>query len=166
LQSPDVRGGAFATGLSQRQVRAWSRYAPMATKFRNAAKGAMRHTGRMQRSIIRSDRRRGQQSWRDGEVGLALPLMAEKGTSVIPVLNQYKRIGCSPGRHSDTQTMATGSDDDSRDNVHDRCLCIAVWWSEHVPRYQSRDLSSAALAAASKAWSGPAPVPPRIAGGR
>ena len=71
---------------------------------------------------------------RDGEVGLALPLTAEKGTSVIPVLSQYKRIGCSPGKHPDTRTMATGSDDDSRDSVHDRCLRIAVWRSERVPR--------------------------------
>ena len=54
------------------------------------------------------------------------PLTAAKGTLVIPVPNQYKCIGCSPGRHSDTRRMATGSDDDSRDNVHDRCSCIAV----------------------------------------
>ena len=63
---------------------------------------------------------------RDGEVGLALPLTAEKGTSVIPVLSQYKRIGCSPDKHPDTRTMATGSDDDSRDSVPDRYLCIAA----------------------------------------
>jgi hypothetical protein len=49
-----------------------------------------------------------------------------KGASVILVLNQYSCIGCSPGKHPDTRTMATGSDDDSRDSVHDRCLCIAV----------------------------------------
>ena len=46
--------------------------------------------------------------------------------SVILVLNQYKCIGCSPGKHPDTRTMAIGSDDDSLDNVRDRCLCIAV----------------------------------------
>ena len=57
---------------------------------------------------------------RDREVGAA------KGTAVIPVLNQYKSIGCSPGKHPDTRTTATGSDDDSRDSVHDRCLCIAA----------------------------------------
>ena len=78
----------------------------------------MATSGLMQRSIIWSDRRRGQQSWSDGEVGLALPLTAEKGMSVILVLNQYKCIGCSPGKHPDTRTMATGSDDDSRDSVH------------------------------------------------
>jgi len=57
---------------------------------------------------------------------LALPLTAAKGTSVILVLNQYKCIGCSPGKHPDTRPMATGSDDDSRDSVHDSYLCIAV----------------------------------------
>jgi hypothetical protein len=57
---------------------------------------------------------------------LALPLTTAEGPSVIPGLNQYKYIGCSPGKHPDTRTMATGSDDDSRDSVHDRCLCIAV----------------------------------------
>src|SRR5262249_9935790 len=56
----------------------------------------------------------------------ASPLTAAKGTSVILVLNQYKCIGCSPGKHPYTRTMAPGSDDDSRDSVHDRCLCIAV----------------------------------------
>jgi hypothetical protein len=91
-------------------------------------------SGLMQRSIIRSDRGRGQQFWSDGEVGLTLPLTAEKSTSVILVLNQYKRIECSPGKLPDTRTMATGSGDDSRDSVHDRCLCIAVWRSERVPR--------------------------------
>ena len=57
---------------------------------------------------------------RDREVGAA------KGTAVIPVLNQYKSIGCSPGKHPDTRTTATGSDDDSRDSVHGRRLCIAA----------------------------------------
>jgi hypothetical protein len=71
----------------------------------------------MQSIIIRSDRRRGQQN---GEVGAA------NDTAVIPVLNQYKSFGCSPGKHSDTRTTATGSDDDSRDSVYDRCLCTAV----------------------------------------
>ena len=80
-------------------------------------------SGIMQRSIIRSER---SQSWSDGETGLALPPTAEKDTSVILVLNQYKSIGCSPGRHPDTRTMATGSNGDSRDSVHDRRLCIAA----------------------------------------
>jgi hypothetical protein len=56
----------------------------------------------------------------------ASPLTAAKGTSVILVLNQYKCIGCSPGKPPDTRTMAPGADDDSLDSVHDRCLCIAV----------------------------------------
>jgi hypothetical protein len=43
---------------------------------------------------------------------------------IIPVPAQYKCIGCSPGKHLDTRAMATGSDDDSRDSVHARCLCI------------------------------------------
>jgi hypothetical protein len=47
-------------------------------------------------------------------------------SGVILVLNQYICIGCSLGKHPDTATMATGSDDDSRDSVPDRCLCIAV----------------------------------------
>ena len=55
--------------------------------------------------------------------------------AVIPVLNQYKSIGCSPGKHPDTRTRATGSDDDSRDIVHDRCLCIAALLSVRVPKY-------------------------------
>jgi hypothetical protein len=54
-----------------------------------------------------------------------LPVTAE-GASVILVLNQYICIGCSPGRHPDIRTLATDSDDDSRDSVHDRYLCIAV----------------------------------------
>ena len=49
-----------------------------------------------------------------------------KGTSVILALNQYRCIGCNPGKSPDTRMMATGSDDDSRDSVHDKCLCIAV----------------------------------------
>src|SRR5262245_36228204 len=56
----------------------------------------------------------------------ASPLTAAKGTSVVPVLNQYRRIGCSPDKHPDTGTMAPASDDDSRDSVHGRCLCISV----------------------------------------
>jgi hypothetical protein len=47
-------------------------------------------------------------------------------TSVILVLNQCRCIGCSPGKHPDTRTMATGSGDDSRDSVHGRYLCIVV----------------------------------------
>ena len=45
---------------------------------------------------------------------------------VTLVLNQYKRIVCSLGKHPDTRTMVTVLDDDSRDNVHGRCLSIAV----------------------------------------
>src|SRR6201993_2195493 len=56
----------------------------------------------------------------------AAPLTAAKGTSVILALNQYNCIGCSPGKHPDTGTMAPGSDDDSRESVHGRCLCISV----------------------------------------
>jgi hypothetical protein len=51
-------------------------------------------------------------------------LTAAKGTSVILVLNQYNCIGCSPGKHPDTRTMAIGSDDDSLDSVRDRCLTL------------------------------------------
>ena len=57
---------------------------------------------------------------------LTFPAMHAKGTSVILVLNQYNGIGCSLGKHPDTPTMTTGSDDDNRDSVPDRCLCIAV----------------------------------------
>ena len=81
----------------------------------------------------------GEQSWNDGEVGPALPITTEKGAPVILVLNQYKHIGCSPDKHPDTRTMATGSDDDNRDSVHDKYCCIAVLWSERVLRYHSRD---------------------------
>jgi len=35
-------------------------------------------------------------------------------------------LGCSLGKRPDTPTMTTGSDDDSRDSVRDRCLCIAA----------------------------------------
>src|SRR5262245_38938195 len=63
--------------------------------------------------------------WRSVLSALAL-LLAAKGTSVILVLNQYKCIGCSPRKRSDTRTMAIGSDDDSLDSVHDRCSCISV----------------------------------------
>jgi hypothetical protein len=45
------------------------------------------------------------------------PRRAAKSTSIILVLNQYKCIGCSPGKHPDNRTMATGSDDDSRDEA-------------------------------------------------
>ena len=44
------------------------------------------HIRTMQRSITRQI----VDAVRDGEVGLALPLTAEKGLSVILVLNQYK----------------------------------------------------------------------------
>src|SRR5262245_5441485 len=63
--------------------------------------------------------------WRLLPSALAL-LLTAKGTSVILVLNQYKCIGCSPRKHSDTRTMAIGSDDDSVDSVHDRGSCISV----------------------------------------
>ena len=46
-------------------------------------------------------------------------LIRQQAAWVILVLNQYKRIGCSPGKHPDTRTMATVSDEDSRDIVHD-----------------------------------------------
>ena len=46
--------------------------------------------------------------------------------AVILVLNQYKRSVCSPGKHPDTRTKVTVLDDGSPDNVHGRCLCIAV----------------------------------------
>ena len=53
-------------------------------------------------------------------------LIRQQAARVILVLNQYKRIVCSPGKHPDTRTMVTVLDDDSRDNVHGRCLCIAA----------------------------------------
>src|SRR5437899_3053567 len=56
----------------------------------------------------------------------AAALTAAKGTSVILALNPYNCIGCSPGKHPDTGTMAPGSDDDSRESVHGRCLCISA----------------------------------------
>ena len=64
----------------------------------------------------------------DGWRGRALAFAADaaKGTSVILALNQYKCIGCSPGKYPDIRTMVTGSHDDSRDSVHDRRLGIAV----------------------------------------
>ena len=49
-----------------------------------------------------------------------LTLTAGQGTSVILVLNQYKCIGCSPGKHPDTRRMAAASGTGSRDIVHDR----------------------------------------------
>jgi hypothetical protein len=74
-------------------------------------------------SIISSARvQQSPEGWR----GAGVAADGGKGTPVILVLNQYICIGCSPGKHPDTQTMATGSDGDSRDNVHDRYLCIAV----------------------------------------
>jgi hypothetical protein len=60
---------------------------------------------------------------------------AAKGTTVIPVLSPYKSIGCSPDKHPDTRTTAAGSDDGSRDSVHDRCLCIAAWRSVRARTY-------------------------------
>ena len=58
-----------------------------------------------------------------------LPILISRiatANRVILVLDQYKRIVCSLGKHPDTRTMVTVLDDDSRDNVHGRCLCIAV----------------------------------------
>ena len=54
-------------------------------------------------------------------------------------VNQYKCIGCSPGKHPDTRTMESGSDDDSRGSAHGRCLCIAVWPSEPPRRHERQD---------------------------
>src|SRR5262245_9187227 len=76
--------------------------------------------------------------WRLVPSALALP-RATKGTSVILVLNQYKCIGCSPRKHSDTRTMAIGSDDDSLDSVHDKCSCISVELSEQLRKCEGRD---------------------------
>jgi hypothetical protein len=73
------------------------------------------------------------------EIGAGVAETAAKGTSVILVLNQYKCIGCSPGKHPDTRTMATGSDEDSRDSVYDRSSCIAAWPSEQRRSYERRD---------------------------
>src|SRR5262249_24932966 len=81
----------------------------------NAANSKLHFVGAGQQSL---------EGWRGR--ALASPLTAAKGTSVLLVLNQYKCIGCSPGKHPDTRTMARGSDDDSRDSVHDRRLCTAV----------------------------------------
>ena len=58
---------------------------------------------------------------------------------VILVLNQYKCIGCSPGKHPGTRTMVIGLGDDSRDSAHDRCSCIVVWPSERPRRYERQD---------------------------
>ena len=52
--------------------------------------------------------------------------LTQQAAWVILVLNQYKRIVCSLGRHPDIRTMVTVLDDDSLDNVHGRCLCTAV----------------------------------------
>jgi hypothetical protein len=45
---------------------------------------------------------------------------------VILVLDQYKCIVCSLGKHRDSRTRATDSDDDSRGSVYDKCLRIAA----------------------------------------
>src|SRR5262245_13625029 len=66
-------------------------------------------------------------------------LAAAKGTPIIPVLDQCKRIGCSPGKHPDTGTMAPGSDGDSRDSVHGRRSCISVWRSERPRKRERQD---------------------------
>jgi hypothetical protein len=44
----------------------------------------------------------------------------QSAAKVILVLNQYKCIGCSPGKHPGTRTMVIGLGDDSRDSAHDR----------------------------------------------
>jgi len=62
--------------------------------------------------------------WPDVRIGSLADMCST--LSVIQVLNQYKCIGCSLGKHPDTRTMATGADDDSLDSVRDRYLCIFV----------------------------------------
>src|SRR5690242_18587968 len=62
-----------------------------------------------------------------------------EGTSIILVLSQYKRIGCSPDKRPDTRTTATASDGGSRDSVRDRYSCIAVERSERPQQYERRD---------------------------
>ena len=74
-----------------------------------------------------------------GWPSLAIGRTAAKGTSIIPVPYQCKCIGCSPGKHPDTGTMAPGSDDDSRDSVHGSRLCISVWRSERPRRHERQD---------------------------
>src|SRR5260370_34223126 len=53
-------------------------------------------------------------------------LTAAKGAPVILVLNQYKCIGCSPGKRPDTGRMVFASRTGSRDIAHDRYLGIDV----------------------------------------
>jgi len=53
---------------------------------------------------------------------------------IILALNQYSGNWCSPGRSRDIRTTATGSNDDSRDSGHDRCLGIAFWPLERPPK--------------------------------
>jgi hypothetical protein len=90
------------------------------------------NTDRMRRSEISVDGIAAAPARERDDRGRQLPssqgrrVIRDQGTAVIPVLSQYKSIGCSPGKHPDTRTTATGSDDDSRDIVHDRCLCIAA----------------------------------------
>jgi len=69
----------------------------------------------MQRSIIRSDRRTRQQDGRGSK---------RHGGHPGPKPVQEYRV--QSRKHPDTRMTATGSDDDSRDSVHDRCLCIAA----------------------------------------
>src|SRR5262245_30974087 len=63
----------------------------------------------------------------------------EAASSVIPVLYQYKCIGCSPGRYPDTQRMGSASWTGSRDTVHGRYLYISVWRSEPRQTIARRD---------------------------
>jgi hypothetical protein len=70
---------------------------------------------------------------------MAIGRTAAKGTSIIPVPYQCTCIGCSPGKHPDTGTMAPGSDDDSRDSVHGRRSRISVWQSERPRRHERQD---------------------------
>jgi len=49
-----------------------------------------------------------------------------EGGTVILVPSQNMCIGRSPGKRSDTRTMAAASDGDSRDIVHGKYSCMAV----------------------------------------
>ena len=57
------------------------------------------------------------------------PPWAERN-AVILVPNQYKCIGCSPGKYPGTRRMATGADDDSRDSVP-RDVTLLQNWAAH-----------------------------------
>jgi hypothetical protein len=135
----DVRFGSKAT--LRRRVRHVGFYSESGLCDRSGTIRLGAPTSRlMQRRIIRPEfvapvRR----AWWEREVWRVAADNGAKGPSVILVLNQYNCIGCSPGKHPDTRTMATASDGGSRDSVHDRCACIAVWRSERLPKHQRRD---------------------------